>query len=87
MRRFETGGTSTIEPNLRRRLKMQLAAIDSAQTIEDINIIGIELHLLKGNRDGVWSELLHITVNGNWRITFELINGNAIILNYQDYHE
>jgi len=42
----------------------------------------IKLHPLKGNRDGIWS----ITVNGNWRITFEFINGNAFILNYEDYH-
>ncbi|WP_269777518.1 type II toxin-antitoxin system RelE/ParE family toxin [Marinomonas sp. BSi20584] len=36
----------------------------------------------EGNRDGIWS----ITVNGNWRITFEFIDGNAYILNYEDYH-
>ncbi|SQD77591.1 protein of unknown function, fragment of HigB [Moritella yayanosii] len=53
---------------------MQLAAIDTAQAIDDINLPGFKLHPLKGNRDGIWS----ITVNGNWRITFEFINGNAL---------
>ena len=61
---------------------MQLTAIDTAQEINDINLPGFELHPLKGNRDGIWS----ITVNGNWRITFEFIDGNAFILNYEDYH-
>lgn len=27
-----------------------------------------------------------ITVNGNWRITFEFENGNAFVLDYEDYH-
>ena len=25
-------------------------------------------------------------VNGNWRVTFEFENGNAFILDYEDYH-
>ncbi len=79
---FETGSTSGIQPKHQRKLRMQLAAIDTAQAIDDINLPGFKLHLLKGNRDGIWS----ITVNGNWRITFEFINGNAFILNYEDYH-
>ena len=61
---------------------MQLAAIDTAQEIDDINLPGFKLPPLKGDRDGIWS----ITVNGNWRITFEFIDGNAYILNYEDYH-
>lgn len=61
---------------------MQLAAIDTAQEIDDINLPGFKLHPLKGDRDRIWA----ITVNGNWRITFEFINGNAYILNYEDYH-
>ena len=61
---------------------MQLAAINTVQKIDDINLQGFKLHPLKGIRDGIWS----ITVNGNWRITFEFIDGNAFILNYEDYH-
>jgi proteic killer suppression protein len=61
---------------------MQLAAIDTAQEIDDINFPCFKLHPLKGNRDGIYS----ITVNSNWRITFEFIDGNAFILNYEDYH-
>jgi len=79
---FETGSTSGIQAKHQRKLRMQLAAIDTAQEIDDINLPGFKLHPLKGNRDGIWS----ITVNGNWRITFEFIDGNAYILNYEDYH-
>lgn len=61
---------------------MQLVALDTAQTIEDMEIPGFRLHPLKGADRGRWS----IWVNGNWRITFEFQNGNALILDYEDYH-
>ena len=79
---FETGSKAGIQAKHERRLRMQLAAIDTASVIEDIDLPGFKLHQLKGNRDGVWS----ITVNGNWRVTFEFEDGNAYILNYEDYH-
>ena len=61
---------------------MQLAALDTAQTVEDMDIPGFRLHALKGNERGRWS----IWVNGNWRVTFEFENGNAFVLDYEDYH-
>jgi proteic killer suppression protein len=61
---------------------MQLAALDTAQSIEDMDIPGYRLHQLKGERKGYWS----ITVNANWRLTFEFVDGNVHILNYEDYH-
>jgi len=79
---FETGSKAGIQAKHERRLRMQLAAIDTAAVIEDVDLPGFKLHQLKGNRDGIWS----ITVNGNWRVTFEFKDGNAYILNYEDYH-
>ena len=61
---------------------MQLAALDSARVLEDLEIPGYRFHELKGNRKGVWS----ISVSGNWRITFKFIDGNIFIVNYEDYH-
>lgn len=40
------------------------------------------LHALKGNLSGHWA----ITVNGNWRLTFRFENGDALLVDYQDYH-
>lgn len=79
---FETGKTSGIQAKHAKKLRMQLAAIDSAQVIDDIDLPGFGLHPLKGSRVGIWS----IVVNGNWRITFEFEEGHAYILNYEDYH-
>ena len=64
------------------RLRMQLAALDSAQVIDDMDLPGFRLHRLKGPQRGRWS----ITVNGNWRLTFEFRDGNAFVLDYEDYH-
>ena len=61
---------------------MQLSALDTAQAIEDVDVPGYRLHSLKGTRKGLWS----ITVNGNWRVTFDFTDGNAYIVNYEDYH-
>ena len=83
LRKFiETGSLAGIQANHANRLRMQLAALDTAQTIDDMDIPGFRLHSLKGERSGIWS----ITVNGNWRITFEFFEGNAYIVNYEDYH-
>ena len=79
---FETGSTRGIQSKHANKLRMQLAAIDTAYSIDDLDIPGYRLHPLKGARKDPWS----ITVNGNWRITFEFENGNAYIVNYEDYH-
>lgn len=79
---FESGSLAGIQPAHANRLKMQLAALDTAQTIGDMDIPGFRLHPLKGDERGRWS----IWVNGNWRVTFEFENGNAFVLDYEDYH-
>ena len=73
---------SGVKANHTKRLRVQLAALDTAQVIGDMNLPGLNLHPLKGNRAGQWS----ISVSGNWRITFEFENGSAHIVNYEDYH-
>ena len=79
---YETGSTKGIQAGHAEKLRMQLAALDTAHFIDDINIPGYRLHQLKGSRKDIWS----ITVNINWRLTFEFSDGNVYILNYEDYH-
>jgi len=76
------GSTSGIQAKQAKKLRLQLAALDSAQSIDDLDIPGYRLHPLKGNREGIWS----ITVSANWRLTFEYSDGNIFVLNYEDYH-
>ena len=79
---FESGKAAGVQASHVKRLRMQLAALDTAQVIEDMDIPGFRLHSLKGEMLGRWS----ITVNGNWRLTFEFEDGNTHILDDEDYH-
>ena len=79
---FESGGASGIQPHHAKRLRMLLAALDTAQSIDDMNVPGFRLHPLKGSERGRWS----VWVNGNWRLTFALQTGDAHVLDYEDYH-
>ncbi|MEO7916974.1 MAG: type II toxin-antitoxin system RelE/ParE family toxin [Dokdonella sp.] len=81
-RLFESGIRAGVQANHVKRLRFQLAALDTAQTIDDMNIPGFGLHPLKGKLKGRWS----IWVNGNWRLTFEFKDGNVHVLDYEDYH-
>jgi proteic killer suppression protein len=83
LRRFyETGSTAGVQASHKKRLRIQLIALDTAVTIEDMDIPGFKLHSLKGDRKGLWS----VSVSGNWLITFDFRDGNAHIVNYEDYH-
>jgi len=79
---YETGAASGVQPKHATRLRMQLTALDTAQDIDDMDIPGFKLHPLKGKLKGRWS----ISVSGNWRMTFEFRDGNAFVLEYEDYH-
>lgn len=79
---YQTGNKKGIQASHSNKLRMQLAALDTAQSLEDVDIPGYRLHQLSGDRKSIWS----ITVNGNWRITFKFSDGNVFIVNYEDYH-
>ena len=81
-RYYESGNASGIQASHRKRLRLQLAALDTAMVIEDMDIPEYRLHPLKGKRKGIWA----IDVSGNWRLTFRFQDSNAFVLNYEDYH-
>lgn len=43
---------------------------------------GWRIHQLRGHRAGTWS----ISVSGNWRLTFDIQQGEIWNLNLEDYH-
>ncbi|MBN8715044.1 MAG: type II toxin-antitoxin system RelE/ParE family toxin [Xanthomonadales bacterium] len=79
---YSAGNTAGIQTAHTKRLRFQLAALDTAQRIDDLDVPGFGLHPLKGKLRGRWS----ISVNGNWRLTFEFTDGNVYVLDYGDYH-
>lgn len=79
---YQKGDCSGLEQSLVPRLKNRLSMLDAAKTIDFLNQQGYDLHELKGDRAETWS----IKVSGNWRLTFIFENGDAYVLNPEDYH-
>jgi proteic killer suppression protein len=50
--------------------------------VKELDLPGFRLHRLKGDKRNLWS----LRVSANWRITFEFENGDAHILDLEDYH-
>jgi proteic killer suppression protein len=79
---FETGSTAGIQSAHRKKLRIRLAALDTATVLQDLDLPGFRLHPLKGKMQDLWA----IDVSKNWRITFKFSDGDVYIVNYEDYH-
>ena len=79
---FRTGSKAGIQPRHAGKLRVMLTTLDSAKSSVDMNAPGWRLHGLTGNLAGHYS----IMVNGNWRVTFTFEDGDAVLVDYQDYH-
>jgi len=79
---FESGIVSGIQPQHETRLRRILALLETTETTEDMDLPGLKLHELKGNRKGTYA----VNVSGNWRVTFKIIDGDVIDVDYEDYH-
>ena len=80
---FSDGKSKKLPPDLLRRARRKLFAIDAAQRVEDLKMPpGNRLHVLKGNRSGQYS----ISVNDQWRICFTFKDGDAHDVELCDYH-
>lgn len=58
---FVDGDKKLLNPDLVKRIKFLLSALDVANTVKEMDIVGARLHELKSNRKGVWS----VSVSGN----------------------
>ena len=79
---YETDSVAGVQPSHAKRLRMLLAALDTAASIQDMDVPGFRLHRLKGKDADRWS----VRVSGNWRLTFEFREGQAHVIDYEDYH-
>jgi len=64
------------------KLRDILARLDAAGAVADMDLPGFRLHPLKGEFKGFWA----VTVRANWRVIFRLVEGDALDVNYVDYH-
>ena len=79
---FYTGNKKGIRPEHAGRLELILDRLNAANEVRDMNYPGSYLHKLSGNLKDQYS----IRVSGNWRIFFKFIDGDAYVVNYDDYH-
>jgi len=79
---FLVGNAAGIQAIHANKLRLILAQLDKAKVIDDMDIPALRLHELKGTRKGIWS----VTVQANWRVTFRFVDGDAEVVNYEDYH-
>ena len=79
---FESGSTAGINPQHIKRLRQIIALLETAETLDDMDLPGLRLHELKGKQKGTWA----VNVSGNWRLTFKLQKGDVFDINYEDYH-
>jgi toxin HigB-1 len=79
---FVTGSKKGIIQEHAPKIERILDRLDASISPSDMNLPGYRLHELKGKEAGTWS----VTVNANWRITFEFEGQDAILVDYKDYH-
>ncbi len=59
-----------------------LALLDAAEVPSDMDLPGLRLHPLIGDRAGTWA----VTVRANWRVTFGFEGPDVVDVDYEDYH-
>jgi proteic killer suppression protein len=79
---FASGSKAGIIPDHAPRLRILLTDLNAVTHVEDLDTPGYRLHQLTEDQAGRWS----LTVRANWRITFDFVDGDAYIVNYEDYH-
>ena len=79
---YESGSKAGIQPDHADRLRLVVGRLDASTTPGDMDLPGMVLHPLKGDRKGTWS----VRVSGNWRVTFRFEGEDAEVVDYEDYH-
>ncbi|MEP7310384.1 MAG: type II toxin-antitoxin system RelE/ParE family toxin [Acidobacteriota bacterium] len=81
-RLYVQGDGSKVRPDLLVRIRVILAHLDAARSVDDMRLPGLRLHALKGDLKGCWS----VTVSANWRIIFRFAAEDARDVDPIDYH-
>jgi len=78
---WETG-KSKIDARFHARILRRLDALDAATSLEDMKLPSFDFHALKGHKPTRYT----VHVNGPWCVTFEFKDGNAYVLDFEQYH-
>ena len=76
------GDEREVRADMVRRIQNVLTILMAAQNLQSVlGYPGWRLHELSGDRKGTWS----ISLTGNWRITFEILEDEINKLDLEDY--
>jgi len=79
---WEKGRTAKIDARMHERILRRLDRLDVTATPEEMNLPGFDFHPLKGFKPTRYS----VHVNGPWCITFEFAEGDAVRVDFEQYH-
>jgi proteic killer suppression protein len=79
---WSTGKSAKIDPKLHRRILVPLDRLNVSERPENMNLPGFDFHALKGFKPTRYT----VHVNGPWCITFEFEDGDAIRVDFEQYH-
>lgn len=80
---YTTGKAKRFPPDVAKRAARKLEYINLAIRLDDLKVPpGNRLHSLKGDRKGQFS----ISINDQWHICFQFIDGDAYDVEVCDYH-
>lgn len=81
-RLFLSGDVSGVTAQHVRELRQILLALNNATSPAAMNLPGLRLHPLRGERRGQWA----VSVSGNWRVVFEFARPDTTNIDLVDYH-
>ncbi|HKY19274.1 MAG TPA: type II toxin-antitoxin system RelE/ParE family toxin [Rhizomicrobium sp.] len=76
-----SNGKSKIHARFHKRILVRLDRIDAACNIWELDVPGFDFHPLKGK-----PQRYSIHVNGPWCLTFEFEKGDALRIDFEQYH-
>lgn len=79
---WNVGRSAKIDSKLHDRILRRLDRLDAVERPEEMNLPGFNFHRLQGFKPIRYT----VHVNGPWCITFAFENGNAIDVDFEQYH-
>ena len=79
---WNRGTTGKINARMHERIIRRLDRLNVATRPEEMKLPGFDFHALKGHKPTRYT----VHVNGPWCITFSFANGDAVDVDFEQYH-
>ena len=79
---YDKGDRSGLRTDIAEKAELYLSILDTAETVQELDILGFGFHRLTGNMKGYFS----VIVSRNHRIIFRFKDGHALDVDLVDYH-